>query len=66
MHLDLRRVLTHPGFVEISRWQIMPEPVAIGLRLGDGPTITWFHGDTIDATLQRAIRGIELLGTRVA
>ena len=58
----VRRVLAHPGFVEISQWPDLREPWAIGLRLGDDHRITWLHGHSRGEVLGKAERAIELLG----
>jgi hypothetical protein len=66
---DLRRVLEHPGFVELSNW---PELDAwkLGIRLGAGPEnpviawgrVTWFCATSLPAVLTQAICGLEQLG----
>jgi hypothetical protein len=65
IEIDLRRVLEHPGFVELSHHAELDLPWAIGLRLGAVPgrdAISWFSGVSIFAALGRAICALERLG----
>lgn len=56
---DLRRVMEHPGFVEISHHSDLGQPWAVGLNLSTAGGITWFHAHSLSAALTLAIVGIE-------
>jgi hypothetical protein len=70
---DLRRVLEHPGFVELSNWPELDLSWKLGLRLGaesESPAIawgriTWFCATSLPAVLTQAVCGLELLGAPV-
>jgi hypothetical protein len=65
IEIDLRRVLEHPGFVELSCHPELYLPWAIGLRLGAVPgrdAISWFFGVSLLAPLGQAVCALERLG----
>jgi hypothetical protein len=62
---DLRRVLEHPGFDELSCHPELDLPWAIGLRLGAVPgrdAISWFSCVSLSAALTQAVCALERLG----
>lgn len=59
---DLRRVLEHPGFVEISNWPAFIQPWAVGVRF-DGLRITWFRAESLSTALTQAVCAMERLGS---
>jgi hypothetical protein len=61
---DLRRVLEHAGFVELSRHPELEMPWAVGIQLGvpwNPLRITWFRATSLIGALAQAVVGIERL-----
>lgn len=59
---DVRRILSNPGFVEISRHRELAEPWAIGLQFDEKVPTTWFSAKSLPSVLSQATCGIEELG----
>jgi hypothetical protein len=70
IEIDLRRVLEHPGFVELSHHAEACNPWAVAIRLcvgseGEGVAfrgVTWFCATSLSGVLTKAVCALERLG----